>query len=242
MKGSPAPVPAGVPFLHAEGVTKRYGAVAALRGVDFAAAEGEFVLLLGPNGAGKSTLLSILAGRTRPNAGRVSLAGSEIRGDEEARGRTGLVAHAPFLYPSLTARENLLLFGRLHRLASPADRAEEVLELVGMTAHAHERVGGFSRGMTQRTAIARSLLHDPDLLIWDEPFSGLDIQMAAQLRELLLALRARKRTILLTTHELSFVQGLPDEVLILKGGRIRHRGPGSADLAGLYLSAVKGAA
>jgi ABC-type multidrug transport system ATPase subunit len=227
-------------FLTAEGVTKRYGAVTALRGVDLSFARGSFVLLLGPNGAGKSTLLGILAGRIRPTAGKVTLAGRELRGDEEARSRTGLVAHAPFLYPGLTARENLLLFARLYKVASPAARVEETLALVGMADRADERVGGFSRGMTQRTSIARSLLHDPDLLIWDEPFSGLDLQIAASLRLLLVSLKEKGRTILLATHELGPAAGLPDEVVVVAKGRVRHRGRPEGDLTALYLSVMDG--
>jgi ABC-type multidrug transport system ATPase subunit len=229
-------------FLAAAGVAKRYGAVSALRGVDLDVPRGAFVLLLGPNGAGKSTLLGILAGRIRPSAGVVTLAGRELRGDAHARSLTGLVAHAPFLYPGLTARENLQLFARLYRIPSSALRVEEALGQVGMAEHADERVDGFSRGMTQRTAIARSLLHDPDLLIWDEPFSGLDLVIAASLRELLLSLKQRGRTIILATHELGPAAGLPDEVVVLARGRVRHRGPAQGDLSSLYLSVMRPAA
>ncbi len=229
-------------FLAAAAVTKRYGAVTALRGVDLSVPRGSFVLLLGPNGAGKSTMLGILAGRIRPTSGTVTLDGKELRGDAGARSHTGLVAHSSFLYPGLTARENLMLYAHLYRLPDPPRRVVEVLEQVGMAEHADELLGGFSRGMTQRASIARSLLHDPDLLIWDEPFSGLDLLIAASLRELLLSLKQRGRTILLATHELGPAAGLPDQVVVLARGSVRHRGPAVEDLSTLYLSVMGSAA
>ena len=176
-------------FLEAEGIVKRYGPLAALNGVDLAMEEGASLVLLGPNGAGKSTLLGVLAGRIHPSAGTVRLRGREIKRSREARALTGYLSHDSMLYNGLSAQENLILFARLYGVDSIADRVEEMLRLIGLWDRRDDKEGGFSRGMEQRLAIARALLHNPSLLILDEPFSGLDYRSSRKLTDILTTLR-----------------------------------------------------
>lgn len=211
--------------LSARGLEKRFGAVVALRGVDFDLESGRCLAVLGPNGAGKSTLLRLLAGLARPTAGELKIAGHERqalrRGD--ARARTGYVGHATLLYPELTARENLVFACRMHGVADPNARALELLAAENLSDVAERRTGTFSRGMSQRLSIARALVHDPDLVLLDEPFTGLDRSAADRLADRLLALREQGQSCVLVTHELHQVSRLAHEALILVRGRVAKR-------------------
>jgi heme exporter protein A len=223
-----------VPLLQAKKIIKRYGRTTALRGVDLEVAKGDALVLLGPNGAGKSTLLGILAGRVRPSEGKVTLAGEEARKSSDARQRTGYLAHASLLYPGLTALENLLFYARLYNVKDPADRAAEMLRLVGLWERRDDTVGGFSRGMSQRISIARTLIHDPDLVLLDEPFSGLDFEASRMLADTLGTLKDGERTIVLATHDMEAVDRLGDKVAILGRGRLLHHGSVSTDIREIY--------
>jgi len=202
-------------------VSRHYGRRRALSHITFTCRAGEILGLLGPNGAGKSTLLSILATLLTPSAG-------EIRyGDRTAneagpllRARLGLLAHDLHLYPELTARENLEFFARLHGVADPRARAAEGLERAGLASRANDIVTGFSRGMRQRLALERALLHDPRLLLLDEPFTGLDDASAAALVTRLRALRAERRLVVVATHDLDVADGLLDRAAVLRDGRL----------------------
>jgi ABC-type multidrug transport system ATPase subunit len=189
------------------------------------------VVIFGPNGAGKTTLLKILATVMKPTKGDVMIDGFDLRQDPDGiRRRIGVVSHYSFLYGSLTARENLEFYARLQDIPDPAQRAEEVAAMVNMKARLDDRVGTFSRGMQQRIAIARALLHKPSVLLMDEPETGLDQHAIAMLWSLM---AEGEYTIVLTTHSLERGLELADRVVILNRGRIVFEAPGSElDLAG----------
>jgi len=204
--------------LEARALEKWYGPLPAVRGIGFTLARGEFLVVFGPNGAGKTTLLRMLCGAVRPTRGSVLVSGAEV-GDESARRRIGLLSHQTFLYPGLTAAENLDFYGRLYGLSRRREVVGEALESVGLLDRAGDRVRTFSRGMQQRLALARTLLHRPEVVLLDEPYTGLDPHAAAMLSGVLERLRDGKTTVVLVTHNLS--QGLEqaDRVAVQVGGR-----------------------
>jgi heme exporter protein A len=209
-------------------LTRSYGPIRAVQDISFELSEGELLALFGPNGAGKSTLLGVLGGALRPHSGEVRFRG-EVRdpGETAWRREIGLLSHRSFLYPVLTARENLTFYGRLYSLPNLPKRVEERLDEVQLSEHADRPMRGFSRGMQQRLALARTLLHDPAFILLDEPFTGLDVHASAMLRELLLRLKDGRRTILLVTHSLSDGLALADQVAIQVAGRFAFLGPRS---------------
>jgi heme exporter protein A len=206
--------------LRATGIAKRFGPLAALAPLDLALAPGETLAVLGPNGAGKTTLLRLLAGLARPSAGEISF-GARSESRAQRRARVGLVAHATFLTPQLTARENLLFAARLYGVASPGARAAELIAAHELGSFAERRAGELSRGMAQRVAIARALVHEPALLLLDEPFTGLDARAAERLAEHLAAQRGNARACVLVTHELARAAQLATRALVLVRGRAR---------------------
>jgi heme exporter protein A len=188
----------------------------ALVGVSFALAPSETLVVLGPNGAGKTTLLKVLATLLRPHAGSVRVLGSELPAEAwKVRGRVGYLGHEPLLYKSMTARENLAFNARLHGVGD--ERVDELLDAVGLARRADDRIEEFSRGMRQRLAAARAVLHDPPLLLLDEPLSALD-RNAVELLEPLIG-RASGRTRVLVTHDLERGQAEADRVLALRAGK-----------------------
>ena len=207
------------PAIAVRAVEKHFGRTAALRRVDLEVATGSSLGVLGPNGAGKSTLLRLLAGLARPSAGSIEVAGHPAA-SREARARIGYIGHATLLYANLTARENLIFAARLYGVASPGARADALLEEEGLTQAAHRPAGDFSRGMAQRLAIARGLVHDPELLLLDEPFTGLDRHSADRLAERLRILHAGGRTIVLVTHDVERAMCAADTAIVLSAGRI----------------------
>ncbi len=221
-------------FLKGQQLSKRYGHIHALRGVDLSVDRGGSLVLLGPNGAGKSTLLGILAGRIRPTDGSVVLEGGEIRTGTAARGKTGYLGHSTLLYPGLTALENLRFTGQLYGIKDPSARAEELLEFVGLTDRREDRVEGFSRGMQQRLSIARALVHDPELILLDEPFSGLDYHSSSAFAASLAQIRDGSRTLVVATHDMEAVSVLGDTVAVMERGKIVHQGEIPADVRELY--------
>ena len=195
---------------------RRFGERAALDGVDLRLGGGEFVLVTGPNGAGKTTLLRILATVLRPSAGVVAVAGHELpRAAPAARPLIGYVAHGPLTYPGLTAHENLDLYAALYGV--PAGRVSPALERVGLQGRRRDPVADFSRGMAQRLALARALLHRPALLLLDEPTAGLDRDGRELLREVL---AEPGRTVIVSTHEPGWFEGLATAEVRLAGGRV----------------------
>lgn len=217
--------------VSARSVEKRFGPVAALRGVDLDVEGGQALALLGPNGAGKSSLLRILAGLSHPTAGSVSmqLDGHGPTGRGRGRAWVGFAGHATLLYAELTARENLVFHGRLQGVADPGGRADQLLAEEGLSAVADRRAGTFSRGMAQRLSIARALIQDPPLLLLDEPFTGLDRRAGDRLSERLRGLRDEGRAVVLVTHDLSRASEIADAGVILLSGRVVHRAE-AADL------------
>jgi len=220
-------------------LVKTFGIKPVLRGLDFYVEPGEFVALLGPNGAGKTTFLRILASLSRPTLGEVRLAGYALPAQAAAVRRTlGVVSHQPLLYGDLTAEENLQFYGRMYGVAGLDRRAREVLETVGLSARRRDLVRQFSRGMQQRLAIGRAILHQPEVMLFDEPHTGLDPEAAAMLDGLLREVAARGRTVVMTSHDLSRASGLASRIDILWRGVIaRSVGRGdaaAADLPALY--------
>jgi len=205
------------PAVALHGAGRRYGERAALRNVSLELAAGRTLVVFGPNGAGKTTLLRMLATLLRPHAGEVRVLGHELPDDGYAvRGRIGFLGHEPLLYRELTGRENLRFHARLHR-AAPA-RVDELLDAVGMRARADDPVAELSRGMVQRLAVARAVLHEPELLLLDEPLANLDPAAVAQVDPLIG--RASGHTRVLTSHDSAGALPSADVVLGLKGGRV----------------------
>jgi ABC-type multidrug transport system ATPase subunit len=205
-------------------VSRSFGRRWALNRVSFRCAAGEIVGLLGANGAGKSTLLAIAATALSPSAGSVRY--GERTSDAGLRGSIGLVGHDLYLYPELTAAENLTFFGRLHRVADVAARVDAALERANLTERRDDPLMGFSRGMRQRLALERALLHDPRLVLLDEPFTGLDDASSAALVRRLETLRATGCIVLVATHDLETVEGIIDRAIMLRDGRLVPLGSG----------------
>jgi heme exporter protein A len=210
-----------VPAIEAEGVGFSFGALRVLRGVSLWVEEGAVLSVFGPNGAGKTTLLKILAGLLKPETGKVRIEGIEL-GQDPARFRKsiGVISHHPYVYPRLSGRENLEFYGRLYGLKDPRTEARRILEDMGLTPVMDREVSTYSRGMLQRLAVGRALLHRPRVLLLDEPFTGLDQQARERLETLLSTLRDGERTVLLTTHDVGGGLGLADRVAVLANGSI----------------------
>lgn len=209
------------PYLEIHDVTKNFGLKPVLRGITLSILAGERVALLGANGAGKTTLLRILAGLTRPAGGRIILDGLDmLQQTSEVRRKVGFVAHTPYLYDDLSAVENLLFFARMYAVEKPQARAVTLLQRVGLAKKAHERTRALSRGQLQRLAIARAFLHAPELLLLDEPDTGLDQKGLDLLAELLQEHHEQNGTILFTTHDLQAALQQGDRIIILGNGRV----------------------
>ncbi len=227
---------ASTPLIQVRGLTRRFGRVYALKGVDLDVAAGERVVIFGPNGAGKTTFLQIMATLLRPTSGRVLLAGHDLaRAADSARRHIGFVTHRPLLYGALTARENLLFYGGLYSVPDASARADELLHMVGLYRRRNDLVRTFSRGMVQRLAISRALMHDPAILLLDEPDTGLDPQAADELFPMLWESGGGRRTVVMTTHHLDLGLAWAHRFAILYGGRIVHGG----ETAGISLDELR---
>jgi len=192
-----------------------------LRGMDFRVERGEFVALLGPNGAGKTTFLRILSSLARPSLGEVKIAGYRLpREAAQVRARLGVVSHLPLLYGDLTAQENLEFYARMYGVSNRRQRIAEVLDLVGLASRRHDLVRAFSRGMQQRLAIGRAVLHNPEALLLDEPYTGLDQDASSMLDETLKSVAAQGRTVVMTSHDLARAEDLATRFDILSRGVI----------------------
>jgi ABC-2 type transport system ATP-binding protein len=228
-------------MLEARRLTKRYGGVLALDDVSFDLRSGEIVGYLGPNGSGKSTTVNLVVGLLEPTRGELTLGGVRASDDPIAyRRQIGYVPEEPTLYTHLTAGEYLMLVGRLRRLPSQAlqARVPELLRLLQLHDSRYKPMTAFSKGMRQRVLVASALLHDPQLLVLDEPFSGLDVNAGLLLRTLLRMLAEKGRTILFSTHRFDMVEKLCGRVILLSSGRIAleqrvadfaREGPGSLE-------------
>ena len=195
------------PVIRGESLEKRYGSKRALRGVSFVLPRGGFLVVTGANGAGKTTLLRLVAGLAAPTGGIL-----EVEGE---RGDLGFVGHEPLVYRELTALENLDLFGRLYRVPDRRERSGMLLQRFGLWEARSDRVSTYSRGMVQRLALCRALLHDPALLVLDEPFTALDEDGAGVLDAELAALAGERKTVMLSTHDPLRVAALATDRLVL---------------------------
>jgi heme exporter protein A len=225
-------------------LVKRFGLKTVLRGLDFQVQAGEFVAILGPNGAGKTTFLRILASLSRPSLGEVSIAGYRLPAQAaKVRRRLGVVSHLPLLYGDLTADENLRFYGRIYSVPDIDRRIGEVLELVGLAHRRRDLVRTFSRGMQQRLAIGRAMIHDPEVLLLDEPHTGLDQEACSMLDDVLRQVAALGRTVVMTSHDLARIGDLASRFDVLsKGVMVASAGSatiGANNLLTFYRQALK---
>lgn len=231
-------------MIHVRKLVKRFGLRTVLRGLEFQVEPGEFVALLGPNGAGKTTFLRILASLSRPTLGEVWIAGYRLPSQAAAvRRRLGVVSHQPLLYGDLTAEENLRFYARMYGVGQSARQISEVLDLVGLPARRRDLVRTFSRGMQQRLAIGRAVLHDPDVLLLDEPHTGLDQDASAMLDTILQEVAARGRTVVMTSHDLSRAADLASRFDVISRGVItasaKREELNPNELLGFYRQAIR---
>jgi heme exporter protein A len=209
--------------LAIDAVWKYFGDFPALRDVGFNVEAGSIVALLGRNGAGKTTLLRILAGLAKPSKGSVKIYGSQVR-EESTRRRIGVLGHGISLYDELTATENLVLFGKLYGLDESAKRAHQWLERTGLERVRDGLVREFSRGMRQRLAVARTFIHEPEVLLFDEPFTSLDDRAIAVLQSLIVEAQTRGCTIVMSTHQLREAIELATHIALIVKGQLAYAG------------------
>ncbi len=210
-------------MIQIKDIRKNYNLNIVLRNINLHIGAGEFVTLVGSNGAGKSTLMRIVATLLQPSSGEVKIGGWPLATHaDKVRRHIGLVSHQPMVYSDLSAIENLQFFARLYRLENPRAVAYEALRKVGLFARQRDVVGSFSRGMMQRLTIARATLHNPEVLLLDEPYTGLDQDASRLLDELLVAERENGRTIFMITHDLAHGLNLCHRIAILNKGKIVH--------------------
>ncbi len=209
-----------IPAVEVKSLTKSFGSRLALKGVDLVVGEGEFLTILGPNGAGKTTLLQILATVWRPSSGKIRIGGLEVgKESTEIRRRIGYVSHQTLLFDDLTAYENLKFYGRMYDVPDLDRRIHSLAEKMELSSRLHQLVRTLSRGMQQRLSIVRALLHNPSVLLLDEPETGLDQRATAMLGEVL---DAGARTVIMSSHRLESAVELGDRVAILASGRITY--------------------
>jgi heme exporter protein A len=232
-------------MIQIQALHKSFGPLSALRGIDLQVPDGQFLTIFGPNGAGKTTLLRILATLLRPTRGDVYLNGHPLTADDpEMRRQIGYLSDRPLIYPHLTAEENLYFFGRLYDVSPVHERVDSLLQAVGLQARRHSTAGTLSRGLQQRLSLARSLLHQPAILLLDEPFTGLDPQATAMLEDMLLSLRPRSQTVIMTIHNLEQGWALCDRLVILARGSVAFQAErtslGLSDLREAYQQHTQG--
>lgn len=225
------------PIIEIQQLSKAYGYVPVLKKIDLSVAKGQFIALLGANGSGKSTLLKMIAGLVKPTGGTIRVGGWDMPREAEAiRAQIGMVSHKALLYDNLTARENLRFFSRLYGLNDDT-RINDLLKQVGLEKRADSLVQTFSRGMQQRLSIARALLHNPHVLLFDEPYTGLDQDAGYVLDELLTDAHQAGHTILMATHQLERAAQLAERIVIINRGTIAHddnQTVSSSEISALY--------
>ena len=211
------------PSIVADGLTKKFGDLLAVDNISFSVEKGEFFGLLGPNGAGKTTTIRILTGVLKPEAGKVTIDGIDLRKDPLiAKERMGVIPEVGTVYPDITARENLELYGRFYGLSrrSREDRADQMLKDLGLHDRADSPVKGFSKGMKQRISIGCAMVHEPSVLFLDEPTEGLDVQSRRLIVDKVKAMNAKGCTVVLTTHNIEDASRLCQRVCIINKGKI----------------------
>ena len=232
-------------MIEVQQLSKRYGRVQAVQSVSFTAQPGEVLGLLGPNGAGKSTTIKAITGLIRPTSGAVRLAGFDVvKAPVKAKAHLGYVPDRPYLYLKLTGRELLRFLGKLRGVSEVERKIEGWLEFFSLQAFGNELIEGYSHGMRQKLTFISALLHEPRVLIIDEPMVGLDPRAAKQVRELMKNYARREnRTVLLTTHSMEVAEEVADRVLLVHQGRVAAEGTlselgvgeGAADLEAIFL-------
>jgi heme exporter protein A len=209
--------------IHINGLIKNFSINSVLRGVNLHIGPGEFVTLVGPNGAGKTTLMRIVATLLKPSGGDVKVGGWSIPDhSDKVRLHIGLISHQSLLYGDLTAAENLIFYAKLYQLPDREERVRRAIKRVGLASRQRDPVRSFSRGMTQRLTIARATLHQPDVLLFDEPYTGLDQDATKLLDDLLRQEKEEGRTVFMITHDLARGLNLCDRIAILNRGKIAH--------------------
>ena len=207
--------------IRVEGLRKSFGDLPVLWDLDLTVGWGEFLVLFGANGSGKTTLLRTLSTQARPDAGKVLVAGyDQKRRPRAIRGQIGVVGHLSLLYEDLTCRENLVLYGRLYQLKDIPERVQALLSRVGLAARADQRVRTLSHGMRKRLSIARAIIHQPSILLLDEPEGGLDQESLAMLRGVVEEWTQAGRTVVMTTHNVDLGQSWAQRVAVLSGGKL----------------------
>ena len=210
--------------IEVEGLTKSFGNHHALRGVDLRVGRGDHLVIFGPNGAGKTTLVRLLSTLSKPSAGIVRVDGMNTRHDPvRIRRKIGLVSHETFLYDDLTIHENLEFYGKMYDVPNLKQRICEVVSWVQLESRLHERVGTLSHGMQQRVSIARAVIHNPSVMLLDEPEVGLDPHAITMMSDILKSLNVEERTVVMTTHNLNQGMELGNKVAILAKGRIAYQ-------------------
>ncbi len=222
----PSDTPRARPALELRDVSKQYGQFQALRGVSLRVEPGDAILLYGPNGAGKTTLLRVLSTLARPTEGKVLYDGADVLAHPAvAKAAIGFVSHTTFLYGELTARENLEFVGKLFGLAGLPQRTAAALDLFHLRNRAETPVRELSRGYQQRVSLARAFLHDPQFLLLDEPFTGLDAASTGSLQVLVQSLQAQGKALIFSTHDFAQGAAMAQRLVKLEGGRVRYDGP-----------------
>ncbi len=218
------------PAIEISGLSKGFGRTAVLRGLDLQVEWGEVLTVLGPNGSGKTTLIRVLATLARPDEGDVHVAGADLsRMGKYVRSITGVVTHEPLLYGDLTGHENLKFVGRMFGLDNVDDRIASVADRLGITSRLHQRTGTLSHGLQKRFSIARALLHDPPVLLMDEPDSGLDQEAQARLDEVVQEKKRSSGAVVMTTHNLDRGLAVGDRLAVLSRGRVAYHEPIDTD-------------
>lgn len=207
-----------------EGLTKSFGPHRALRSIDLTIDSGKCLAVIGPNGAGKTTLIKVLSTIIRPTNGTAILAGFDIINDAiQVRRQIGVISHQPLLYQNLTAYENLKFYAKMYEVSNMEKRINEITDQIGLADRLHRQVSTLSRGMQQRFSIVRALLHDPPVLLLDEPETGLDQNATNILRDLLKEMIGKNHTVLMTSHNLQWCLQLADQVVILHRGKLAYQ-------------------
>ncbi len=208
-------------YISLKDLKKKYGSREVLKGVSFDVEKGEFLTLYGPNGAGKTTLLMILSTLIRPSGGSLSIGGMFVGKDNrKIRGIIGYMGHADFLYENLTAFENLDFYSSLYGIPNKDEKINYLLDLLDLNNYRESIVRTFSKGMKRRLSIARSLIHSPDIILFDEPFSGLDASSVKGLREIIKELKEERKTFIVATHNVDYVSDITDRIVVMKDGTI----------------------
>ena len=224
--------------IEVRGLTKAFGDKPVLNGIELGVERGSRTVIFGANGSGKTTLIKVLAAIYRPSSGNIRIGGLDIgRESREVRRLIGVVGHQTYLYPDLTVGENLRFYGQMYGLSAADGRIRKLIVGLGLLAYLHERAANLSRGMQQRVSIARALIHNPAVLLLDEPETGLDRHAMGQFGKVLETAKAELKTVVMTTHNLDYGLELADSVAVIAGGRIVYQSPRSALDVAAFLDA-----